>query len=267
MDVNAINNNAISSLNTSSSSSLQLEKSSLSGKINNSEKEALNLSISDYNKQRDELSLNVQSLNDGIAMSKIAQNSIEKQQDYLKNIQNKLENINNLENKNDIKQSINEDLRNFNQVAYETKYKNESLLVNSYYDDKNSIDINTSSENFSMAKTNTANFANDIFETVNNSDLNNPENVSNALNKVASSSSELQNVSNQFSQFSKQLEEKALENIKEQNNLYNENKMNKIKDFGKESTDFTKSNINANAGYLAASQANIVQEQSVRLLS
>jgi len=225
MDVNAINNNSISSLNTSSSSSLQLEKSSLSGKINNSEKEALNLSISDYNKQRDELSLNVQSLNDGIAMSKIAQNSIEKQQDYLKNIQNKLENINNLENKNDIKQSINEDLRNFNQVAYETKYKNESLLVNSYYDDKNSIDINTSSENFSMAKTNTANFANDIFETVNNSDLNNPENVSNALNKVASSSSELQNVSNQFSQFSKQLEEKALENIKEQNNLYNENKM------------------------------------------
>ena len=43
--------------------------------------------------------------------------------------------------------------------------------------------------------------------------------------------------------------------------------MNKDKNFGKESSDFTKNNIIANSGYLAASQANIVQEQSVRLLS
>ncbi|MEZ4693483.1 MAG: hypothetical protein R2837_05715 [Aliarcobacter sp.] len=91
MDVNAINNNNISSLNTSVSS-LQSERSSSKSRIENSEKEALNLNINNYNKQRDELSLNVQSLNDGIAITKIAQNSIEKQQEYLKNIQNKLEN-------------------------------------------------------------------------------------------------------------------------------------------------------------------------------
>ncbi len=266
MDVNAINNNSISSLNTSSSSSLQLEKTSQSGRINNSEKDALSLSISDYNKQRDELSLNIQSFNDGIAISKIAQNGISKQQEYLSNVQDKLQNINNLQNKNDIKQSINEDLRNFNQTAYETKYKNDNLLVQNYYDDKSTIDINTSTGNFSVEKTNTATFANDIFETVNNSDLNNPENVSNALNKVSTASSQLNGLSEQFSQFSKQLEEKALENIKEQNNLYKENQMNKPKDFGRESTDFSKANINANAGYLAASQANIVQAQSVKVI-
>lgn len=265
MDVNAINNNTLSGLN--SSSSLQLEKTSQNYKVRDSEKEALNLSITEYNKQRDELSLNVQSLNDGIATSKIAQDGIEKQQEYLKNIQDKLENINNLENKNDIKQSINEELKNFNQVAYETKYKNEPLLVQDYYDEQNSIDVNTSNESFSIQKTNTSNFANEIFDAVNNSDLNNSENVSNALNKISTASSQLGELSNQFSQFSKQLEDKALENFKEQNNLYNENKSNKTKDFGKESTDFSKANINANAGYLAASQANIVQEQSVRLLS
>lgn len=265
MDVNAINNNTLSNLNNSSS--LQLEKTSSKNKINNSEKEALNLNISNYNKQRDELSLNVQSLNDGIAISNIAQNGIEKQQEFLKNIQNKLENTNNLQNKNDIKQSINEDLRNFNQTAYETKYKNESLLANDFYDDKTTIDINTNTQSFSISKPNTTTFANSIFETINNSDLNNSENLNNVLNKVSSSSTQLDGISSQFAQFSKQLEEKALENIKEQNNLYNENKMNKNKDFGKESTDFSKSNINANAGYLAASQANIVQEQSVRLLS
>ena len=114
MDINTINNN-ISNLSTSSS--VQLEKSSSKVRVNNSDKEALNLTINNYNQKRDELSLNVQALNDGIATTKIAQNSIEKQQEYLENVQNKLENINNFENKNDIKQSINEDLRAFNQIA------------------------------------------------------------------------------------------------------------------------------------------------------
>ena len=84
MDVNAINSNNISGLN--SSSSLQLERSSANQKVGDSKKDALNLNISNYNKRRDELSLDVQSLNDGIAVIKIATNAIEKQQNYLKNI-------------------------------------------------------------------------------------------------------------------------------------------------------------------------------------
>ena len=59
----------------------------------------------------------------------------------------------------------------------------------------------------------------------------------------------------------KQLIEDVRNRIDEQR--YNNN----VIDFGRESSDFTKANININAGYLAASQANIVQEQSVRLLS
>jgi hypothetical protein len=264
MDVNSINNNSISTLNTSSS--LQLEKTSSNNKINNSSKDALNLFISDYNKKRDELSLNVQALNDGIATSKIAQNSIEIQQDYLKNIQNKLENIDNYQNKNDIKQSINEDLRSFNQIAYETKFKKESLLV-SNYEDKTSIDVNTKTSNFSMPKPNTASYANEIFGMVNNSDLNNPIKLKEVSDKIATSSNQLQNTYDQFTEFGNRLEESARSTIKEQIDLFNENKINKDKNFGKESSDFTKANVNSNMGYLAASQANIVQAQSVRLLS
>ena len=83
MDVNSINNN-ISTLNTSSS--LHLEKASSSKSINKINDDSTNLYISEYNKKRDELSLNVQSLNEEIAITKIAQNSIVKQQDYLTNI-------------------------------------------------------------------------------------------------------------------------------------------------------------------------------------
>jgi flagellin-like hook-associated protein FlgL len=265
MDVNSINNNNISTLN--SSSSLQLEKSSSSSKVNSSSKDALNLNINDYNKKRDELSLNVQSLNNGIAASKIAQNSIEKQQEYLSNIQDKLEKISNYEDKNDVKQSINQDLRSFNQIAYETKFNKESLLVVNNYDEKTSIDVNTKSSNFSIEKPNTATYANEIFETVNNSNLNDPNALNGVISKVANSAIQLQNTFEEFTEFGNRLETSARETIKDQINLFNENKFNKDKNFGNESSDFSKSNVNANVGYLAASQANIVQEQSVRLLS
>ena len=139
MDINSINNN-ISTLNNSS---LQLEKSTSSSKVASNSKDALNLTINEYNKKRDELSLSVQSLNDGIWITNVAQNAIAKQQNNLTNIQSKLETIDTYENKNDVKQSINDELRSFNQTAYETKYKKESLLSIDYYDEKSTIDVNT----------------------------------------------------------------------------------------------------------------------------
>lgn len=264
MDVNSINSN-ISTLNTSSS--LNLDKIGASKSVTKTSEDGANLYINEYNKKRDELSSNVQSLNDGIAVTKIAQNSIDKQQGYLKNIQTKLENANSYENKNDLKQSINEDLRNFNQVAYDTKFKRENIIASNYYDDKATIDVNTKSANFSIEKPNTPTYANDIFELSNSIDLNNPEALQTLSSKVQTSSNQLQSTYNSFTEFGNKLENNARETIKEQVDLYNENKTNKDRNFGNDSTDFSKTNVNANMGYLAASQANIVQAQSVRLLS
>ena len=165
--------------------------------------------------------------------------------------------------KNDLKKEINEDLRAFNQVAYSTSYKQESLLVQNYYDEKDSIEVTTSDNTYSMPKPNVANVANNLFETINNFDLNNATNVQEAVNLIDASKTALSELANNFENFSKELEEKANEKLQEQNNSLFKNSI----DFGKEIQDFSKSNINANAGYLAASQANIIQEQSVRLLS
>lgn len=264
MDVNSINSN-ISTLNTSSS--LNLDKVSSSKSVSKISEDSTNLYINEYNKKRDELSSNVQSLNDGIAVTKIAQDSIDKQQSYLKNIQTKLENADSYQNKNDLKQSINEDLRNFNQVAYDTKYKRENIIASNYYDDKATIDVNTKNANFSIEKPNTPTYANDIFELSNSSDLNNPEALQALSSKVQNSFNQLQNTYDKFTEFGNRLEYSARETIKEQVDLYNENKTNKDRNFGNDSTDFSKTNVNANMGYLAASQANIVQAQSVRLLS
>ncbi len=264
MDINSINNN-ISTLNNPTS--LQLEKSLSSSKIVNNNKDALNVNINEYNKKRDELSLSVQSLNNGIGMTNVAQNAIEKQQNNLTNIQDKLEIIDTYENKNDIKQSINDELRSFNQTAYETKYNKESLLTLDYYDEKSTIDISTKTSNFSIEKPNTATIANEIFETINNSNLNDTNALNEVVVKVDNSVKQLQNTYDNFKDLENKLETSAKETIQEQVTLFNENKINKNKDFEKDSADFSKSNITSNMGYLAASQANIVQEQSVRLLS
>lgn len=261
MDVNQINNNSISNLN--STSQLQLNKSGATQKVNDTKSDELNINIGNLSKQRSEFSANVQSLNDGIAISKIATNAINKQQEYLQNIQTKLENIDSLNNKNDIKQSINEDLRNFNKISYETNYKKESILVQNYYDQSQNIEVNTSNQIFSMEKPNISNFANQIFETINNTDLNNPTNVSNAKQLISNISEEISKLTDSFNNFSKDLEMKANDSIKEQNDNLYKNTIN----FGRETTDFSKSNVSINAGNLIVSQANIIQAQSVRLLS
>ena len=243
MDVNSISNN-ISTLNPSSS--LNLERVSSSKSVNKISEDSTNLYINEYNKKRDELSLNVQSLNEGIAITKIAQNSIGKQQEYLGNVQTKLENANSYEDKNDLKQSINEDLRNFNQIAYETKFKRENIIATDYYDDKKSIDINTKSANFSIEKPNTPTYANEIFELSNNSDLNNSTDLEQVTSKVRTSSNQLQNTYDDFTEFGNKLEFSAKETIKAQVDLYNVYTIIKDRNFGKESNDFSKTNVNAN---------------------
>lgn len=269
MDVNQINNNPLTSVNNNSlsgvsnNSQLQLNKLDTVRKVSDLNTNELDLNLSNLSKQRSEFSTNIQSLNDGIAISKIATNALDKQQNYLQNIQTKLENIDNLNNKNDIKQSINENLRAFNKISYETNYKRESLLVQNYYYDSQNIEISTKNQTFSMQKPNISSFANQIFETINNNDLNNISNLSTAKQLVSSISDALGKLTDNFNNFSKELENKATNSIKEQNDNLYKNSIN----FGKETSDFSKSNISINAGNLIASQANIIQEQSVRLLS
>ncbi|APW65713.1 hypothetical protein LPB137_07540 [Poseidonibacter parvus] len=264
MDVSNINNN-ISNLNQSTQ--LQIDKAEQSKQVQKVDNDSASfLSINEYNQKRDELSSNVQSLNNGIAISNIATNALEKEQTYISNIQEELENLksddNQLQDKNDIKQVINENLKDFNATAYETKFKNENLLSIDYYDENKNISINTDSESFSIDKTNTPDFATGIFETLNASNLNDPKQLNEVISKVESTTTQIQNIAEEFKEFGNKIEETARENIKEQVSLYNENR-----DYGKESVDFSKNNISANLGYLAASQANIVQAQSVRLLS
>lgn len=264
MDVNSINN-SINSLNNSAS--LQVDKSSKSKQVGKLNEDGLTLSIKEYNNKRDELSLNVQALNNGIAITKISTNAIDNQKVYIENIQEKMSNIENYQDKNDIKAEINQELRSYNQIAYGTKFKNENLLVTNRYEDNPVIEVNTSNAYFSVEKPNTAQYSSDIFEAVNNYDLNKNENLNASIDTISSSYGKLQNNYEQFAQLGSDLEVNARDTIKEQQNLYTNNVLSKQRNYGDESSNFSKSNVSANSGYFVASQSNIVQEQTVRLLS
>ncbi|PLY05364.1 MAG: hypothetical protein C0625_15160 [Arcobacter sp.] len=267
MDVNSINN-SISTLNNIPQQ--QVDRSSAAGQIDNSD-EFLKLSINDYNKRRDELSASLQAFNQGIGISKIAQDGLHNQKENLQNIKKTLtelvqNNSSEIDN-NQYKNQINQELLKFKEEAFQSKYKNENLIVIDDYEENLSINISTKEAYFSIDKPNTPLIATEIAQAISSADLNVTDALEATINVVENSINQIQNLSDQFTDFGNKLEDSAKTSIKDQIELSNENRANKEINFGKEVNDFSKTNVNANLGYLAASQANIVQAQSVRLLS
>ncbi|RXJ93441.1 hypothetical protein CRV00_10955 [Malaciobacter molluscorum] len=266
MDVSSINSN-ISNLN--SLQHQELSRSSNTSKIAPISDEALSLNISvSYNLKRDELSNSLQSFNEGIAISELAKNGINKQVNILSNIQDKLQNKK-IEDKNELKDEISNDLKEFTSVALNTKFKKETILSieeNYYKENNESFQIETKEANIQINKINTALISNDLANNLQKSDLNNETQFNNFVESVNNNKKYLQNLSDNFKQTSIQIQENAKDVIVKQHELSANNQTNNI-NFGKEANDFSKNNVISNMGYLAASQANIVQEQSIRLLS
>lgn len=268
MDVNSINNNVSSALNNVPNQ--QLGRTENTSEVTSSS-DALRLSITEYNKQRDELSQSLQTYNEGIGISRTAQAGLQRQEEILNNIQDKLtqaldeRELNS--DKNPIKNEINSELLQFREEAYNTRYNRESLLSVDEYEQNDTITISTRDAYFSIDRPNTPDISAEIAQEVSKTDLNDPEAVGNLQKVLENGLAGLRSFQQQFGNLEENLQESARDSISQQITLSQQNSKNREVNFGKEAADFTKTNISANAGYLAASQANIVQEQSVRLLS
>lgn len=267
MDVNSINNN-ISSLN--SVPQQHIDRTNSTEQIDNNDP-FLKLSISDYNKQRDELSQSLQAFNEGIGITKTANNGLSNQEKILESMKEKLTVINDdttsTSDKNTQKNDINIELLKFKEEAFQTKYKNENLIAIDDYEENLSVNVSTKEAYFSMDKPNTPDIASYLAQEISKTDFNSTDALDETINKVESSINQLQNLTDQFTDLGNKLESSARVSIQEQVELSNQNRTNKEINFGNEVSDFSKTNVQANMGYLAAAQANIIQEQSVRLLS
>lgn len=84
-DVSSINSN-LPSLNDVSTNNPLVGKSSTIDSIKNDSKDSLNLTISEYNKRRDELSASLQAFTQGIGLTTVAQSGLDNQMEFLKKL-------------------------------------------------------------------------------------------------------------------------------------------------------------------------------------
>ena len=268
MDVNSINN-SLNSLNNNVQNQ-QISKSNQTSQVENKD-EFLKLSINEYNQRRDELSISLQTYNNAIGISRTAVNGLGTQENILKNIQDQLTKVaqvdTNTFDRNNVKNDINSQLINFREEAFYTRYKNESLLSVDEYTNNETINVSTNENYFSIQRPNTPEISTQIGQEISKSDFNNTQDLQSTIQVVSSGINQLEEYQSEFTKFENELITNAKVTIQEQVDLSNQNRVNNNINFPKEVTDFSKSNINANAGYLAASQANIVQSQSIRLLT
>lgn len=262
MDVNSIKE-VVSSLNNIPNS--KTNRSSKSSSITGSD-DFLDLSINEYNQNKDELSNSLQAFNQGIGISTTIQTGITKEEDRLSNIQNMLNNIDNdsnlYEDNNQIKKDINKELQNFREIAYNTKYEDEKLLTVDDFENSSTIEISTKDDYFIIEKPNTPVIATSILKTIKSSDLNNKDDIKNSIDVVEKGLGSLENIKSKFEELNDNLQTAAKNSIDQQTSLLKEDY-----NFSSKIEQFSKTDIMSNSGHLAQSQANIYQDQSINLLT
>jgi len=264
MDVNTINNvNNLNNVSTQTTHNVHNTKA-----VASNEKDASNVTIQDLTQgDRNNLSLTLRTLNEGIATSKIAQEALQKQEELLNNVTEKIDsqlgNTLNEEEQNELKKEIVVSLQNFNEIAQNTKFNNNTLLNQ----EDQYLNIATSTSSFSIQMPNTTTLSDNLITSFRQTDMTNPQSLNELSTAFKEGATSVNNTAKELQSVEKNLQEVAKDTIEEQMNALTAKATNNNINFGKESLDFSKNNITSQLGYLVSSQANTVQSQGVRLLS
>ena len=266
-DVSTINNNI--GLNGVPNQYLDRTKSS-SNVASLDKDDALKLSINEiYNKKRDELSHTLKNLNEGIAVTQISINALSKQSTSLANVEKSLISLETsgdyAANRQDTANEISQELNNFNEQAQNATYKKKYLLDDQYADEV--LTIITNDKNFQINGLNTKGISQEIYKNLENNTLASTDEVVDAIKSVRDGHNQIDSFIKNYQEIQEEMKTSARSTINEQINMLKENSKTKEINFGQDMSDFSKTNLSSNLGFLAASQAHIIQEQSVKLLS
>jgi len=265
MEVNSLNSN-INSVNNAQNSSL--ERISTGSKINQASDDASSLAISDALRlQRSDLSQSLQNLNEGIALTRIATDGLQSQQEILENIKQKLLQANtdttSAEGKESIKQEVIKLSDQFKSISESTRYGGQQLITP---DSANTtLDISTADDTFSIDIPNTGQIANELSTLIGTTDFGTGD-IGAILDRVDLASTQVSDALTDFGSTENQLESSARNSITAEVSIARANSSLTDIDFGKEITDFSKANILTQIGYLVSTQANAAQEQNLKLL-
>ncbi len=262
MNISNINNNLNDSTKLEVNNRIN-ENKSLS-QINDLNNEDKNLFIKDYNKTRDDLSLNLQSLNDSIAKSKFTQKALDLNIQNLTKVEEQFTGFKNDNKFIEDNTMLQNELFQIKEQNHQVKYQNENIFIENNIEE-NLISIVSQDNYHEISKPNMSEIINNLIIGTSENNLDSTLALENVIGQIQDTIDEVKNTKEQFVKLDEKLILSAKSSIDKQIDL--SNKINIQVNFGKEVIDFSKTNILANIGYLVASQANIVQEQSTRLLS
>lgn len=251
MEVN--NNNINNNINPSSQSlveqSKQLDIAQQVGAINNEEENSsISLSISQANRRTD-LNFNLESLNKDFVNLKKDETRFEDQQ---KLVEDFVKVANEAKQRGFTEDSKNQ-LRIIANELKESQPTGEEANNLTIEQEANNNRINNVSDTFIKA-----------FQELGSNDAN----LSNTLNELTNTSNEIgRDLENNRDRQKKVFEEGRELITKESDKVENKVVHNDIKNLGQEVKDFSKHNVLSQMGHLVATQANVVQSQSVRLIN
>lgn len=265
-----ISNNNYTALNNTQNNNT-LEKIATGLAINKASDDASGLAIADkLGVQKSSAAQSVENVNNGIALSNIAQKGISGQKEILEHI--KIETLKALngttsqEGKEAIAKEINKSIEQFESIANTTNYNGQSLLKTSGDPVEDDISISGDGAVVSLQKADTTSVSDEL-KTFMTDFTTNPDSMKDLLSAVDEGINTLSSQEADFGTTSNSLESLARNYMTTQTNLASAQSEILGLDFSQGIANFNKTNIQTQAGYFAQSQANAVQSRVVSLLT
>lgn len=206
---------------------------------------------------------NISAINNVFAITQIAQRGLDDQEEIINKMRDVIETDSSQKNVSDKKNDLINLVKDFNQSIQKTTYNNEMLLTTQKSFDE--ITFSTQSDTFFVQTPDMQKSMENIAKLAVSYDGSDETNeklikeLDNTLTNIASFSDTYTNLQNTVRSNSMQSMFANMDTSAFASNTL-------FMDYGRDVTDFNKTNITSQLGYLAAAQANILQEQSSRLL-
>ncbi len=265
-----INSSYTSLQNINDAQATSLEKIGTATAINKASDDASGLAIADaLGSQKSAVSQSIENMNSGIAMSNIAQSGISSQKELLENIKTEtlkaMNGTTSSEGREVIQQQISKYIDQYESIASSTTYNGTSLLKTSG-DSSDDISITDAESTIEMEKADTTTIS-DSLKSFLGDFATNSTSMQNILNAVDQGMTQLATYASDFGSASNEMESSARNSISTEVELSRAQSTILDIDYSKEVSDFSKTNIMAQVGYVMQTQANANQQRNIDLLS
>ncbi len=265
-----VDSSYVNAYNVNSVTASSVEKLSSGLAINKASDDASGLAIADkLGVQKSSLAQSVENTISGVALTNIAQGGISNQQDILEKINTLTLQANTATTSADgreiIAQEISGLIESYEQIADTTTYNGEKLLKTAG-DTSDDMSVVGEDAIVEISKADTTSIS-DTLKSFLNDFTTDPNARAGLLDAVNQGMTDLASYNSEYGSASNQLESMTRNYMTQETNTARAQSTIMDIDYGKEVSNFSKSNLLTQIGYLMQTQANAHQQRNIALLS